>query len=216
VRPIQSKVGILAVAAAFLFAMTATSYASKDSKSSIPGATTAVATDAALRDLWIEHAFWVRAVVVETIAQNDAAAGAAEKEVVANAKQIGVAIEPFYGKDASAKLFELLAGHYGAIKDYLNATIANDKAKQDVAFKSLVDNAAAISKFLSGANPNLPYDALNGLLVAHGNHHVQEILQLRAKDYAGEAKTWKAMKDHLYVIADALTDGLVKQFPKKF
>lgn len=215
-KSLHSKVRILAVAVAFLFAMTMSTYAHSHHDSSIPGATKAVVTDAALRDLWVGHVFWVRAVVLESLAHNDTGAGVAEKEVVANAKEIGATIEPFYGKEASEKLFNLLAGHYGAIKQYLTATLAGSKESQDVAFKALVGNAGEIAKFLSGANPNLPYDALNGLLVAHGTHHVQQILQLKAGDYAEEAKTWNTMKNHMYVIADALTAGLVKQFPKKF
>ncbi len=173
-------------------------------------------TGAALRDLWVGHIFWVRNVVVDTLAGNKKAAAAAEKEVVANAKQIAAAIEPYYGKEASEKLFGLLAGHYGAVKQYLQATAAGSKVKQDAAVKSLTGNASEIAKFLSGANPNLPFDTLNGLLLAHGGHHILEIQQLRSKQYAEEAQTWESMKKHMYVIADALAGAIAKQFPAKF
>jgi hypothetical protein len=173
-------------------------------------------TGAALRDLWVGHIFWVRNVAVDTLAGNKGAATAAEKQVVANAKQIAAAIEPYYGKDASQKLFDLLAGHYGAVKQYLEASAAGSKAKQEAAVKNLTGNASEIAKFLSGANPNLPFDTLNGLLLAHGGHHIQEIQQLRGKQYAQEAETWEAMKKHMYVIADALAGAIAKQFPNKF
>jgi hypothetical protein len=181
-----------------------------------PATAKASETGAALRDLWVGHIFWVRNVVVDTFAGNKAAAAAAEKEVVANARQIAGAIEPYYGKEASEKLFGLLAGHYGAVKQYLEATAAGSKAKQDAAVKNLTGNATGIAKFLSGANPNLPFDTLNGLLLAHGGHHIQEIQQLKSKEYAQEAQTWEAMKKHMYVIADALAGALAKQFPAKF
>ncbi len=179
-----------------------------------PAAAKVAETGAALRDLWVGHVFWVRNVVVETLAGNKNAAAAAEKEVVANAKQIAGAIEPYYGKAASEKLFGLLAGHYGAVKQYLEA--AGSKTKQDAALKNLTGNATEIAKFLSGANPNLPFDTLNGLLLAHGGHHVLEIHQLRGKQYAEEAQTWEAIKKHMYVIADALAGAIAKQFPAKF
>jgi hypothetical protein len=171
---------------------------------------------AALRDLWVGHVFWVRNVVVATFAGNQPAAAAAEQEIVANAKQIAAAIEPYYGKDGSDKLFGLLAGHYGAVKQYLEATVANSKAKQDAAFKSLSGNATEIATFLSTANPNLPFDTLNGLLLAHGGHHVRQIQQVQSKQYAEEGQTWEAMKRHMYVIADALAGAIAKQFPKQF
>ena len=75
---------------------------------------------------------------------------------------------------------------------------------------------AQSSKQTFGANPNLPYDAVHGLLAAHGSHHVQQISEFKAGQWEAEAKTWTAMKDDMYVIADALADAIAKQFPAKF
>ncbi|MGH9783069.1 MAG: hypothetical protein ACRD88_02695 [Terriglobia bacterium] len=181
-----------------------------------PAAAKVAEAGAAQRDLWVGHIFWVRNVVTDTLAGNKKGAAAAENEVVANAKAIAASIEPFYGKAASDKLFALLAGHYGAVKQYLEASATGSKAKQDAAVKGLIANATEIARFLSGANPNLPFDTLNGLLLAHGGHHIQQIQQLKGKQYAEEAQTWEAMKKHMYVIADALAGGIAKQFPAKF
>jgi hypothetical protein len=174
------------------------------------------ATNAALRDLWIGHVFWVRNVVTASFVGDQAAIAVAEGQVVANAKAIAGSIEPFYGAAAKDKLFELLAGHYGTVKAYLDATLAKDSAKQSVATDSLLANAKEIAVFLSGANPNLPKDALEGLLQAHGGHHIAQIQQLQAKDFAAEAQTWADMTQHMYVIADALGGAIAKQFPDKF
>lgn len=172
-------------------------------------------SSAVQRDLWVGHIFWVRNVVADTLAGNKQAAAVAEKQVVANARSIAASIEPFYGKAASDKLFGLLAGHYGAIKQHLEATVTGSKAKQEAAVKSLTVNATEIAKFLSAANPNLPFDTLNGLLLAHGGHHIQQNQQLKARLYAQEAQTWEAMKNHMYVIADALAGAIAKQFASK-
>jgi hypothetical protein len=176
----------------------------------------AVQTRAALRDLWVGHVFWVRNVAVATLAKNDAAAKAAEEAAVANAKAIAAAFEPYYGAPAKDALFKLLAGHYGAIKAYLLATAAGDAPAQSKATTALTKNADEIAVFLSKANPNLPKDAVNGLLLAHGGHHIQQILELKDGKYEAEAKTWEEMKGHMYVIADALTQALAKQFAKRF
>lgn len=177
---------------------------------------TLVQTQAALRDLWLGHVFWVRNVVDARFEGNANEAKVAEQQVVANARAIAASIEPFYGKAAADQLFGLLAGHWGAISDYLDATRAASKAGQDAAFKQLLANADQIAVFLSGANPNLPVDVLRGLLTAHGSHHVQQIQQFQAGQFDREAQTWAAMKDHMYVIADALAGGIAKQFPEKF
>ena len=181
-----------------------------------PAAAKVVEISAVMRDLWLGHVFWVRGVVVETFAGNKKAVAVAEREVVGNAKQIAAAIEPYYGKAASDTLFSLLAGHYGAVKAYLDATAAGSKSKQETAVRNLTANATEIATFLSGANPHLPFDTLNGLLIAHGGHHLQEIQQVKSKQYAEEAQTWDAMKKHMYVIADALVGAIAKQFSGKF
>jgi hypothetical protein len=174
------------------------------------------ATKAALRDLWIGHVFWVRNVVVAELAGNGPARQLAEKQVVANAQSIAAAIEPFYGTAARKQLFELLAGHYGAIKAYLEASVAKKDSELANATAKLTSNAGEIARFLSGANPHLPKDTLEGLLLAHGGHHIAQIQQLQSKDYIAEAGTWADMSQHMYVVADALADALAKQFPAKF
>src|SRR5581483_4066062 len=174
-----------------------------------------VATDAALRGLWHDHIFWVRNVVVATLARHSAEAKAAEAQVVANAHAIANAIKPFYGDAAGEALFPLLAGHYGAVKSYLTATAAGDKKGQDKATDDLMANADQIATFLSGANPNLPKDTVLGLLQAHGAHHIAQIQELKAGQYDAEAKNWGEMEAHMDVIADALTGAIAKQFPDK-
>lgn len=203
-------------AASFAGAAPAAPATGHEHPAAIPAAGPVVRTDAALRDLWLGHVFWVRNVALETLAGNRPAAEAAEKEVVANAHAIAAAIEPFYGKAAGEKLFDLLAGHYGAVKQYLSATVDGSQAKQETALERLTANAGDIARFLSGANPNLPYAAVNSLLLAHGGHHVKQIQQLKAGDYADEAQTWAAMKDHMYQVADTLTSAIAQQFPARF
>lgn len=173
-------------------------------------------TDAAMRDLWLGHAFWVRMVVVETINGNKAAATAAENAAVSNAQSLAAALEPFYGKPASEKVFTLLAGHYTAVKQYVLATQAKDSKGQNAARQAMFDNADQIAVFLSAANPHLPLDGLRGMLLAHGGHHVLQIQQLEQREYAQEAQTWDAMKSHMYGIADAMTLAIAKQFPTRF
>ena len=172
--------------------------------------------DAVLRDLWIGHAFYVRAVVQATVGASKPAAEAAEAAVVANAKAIAGAIKPFYGDKAVDALFKLLAGHYTGIKSFLLAAVAKDKAGQDKAVAAVTANAGEIAGFLSAANPNLPKDAVMGLLEAHAGHHIAQIQQFIAGDYKGELETWADMSQHMYVIADALADALAKQFPDQF
>ena len=189
-------------------------------------------TAAVLRDLWIDHIFWVRNVSSAAIDKNESALKAAEQQAVKNAqdrpaqvgeqhavenaKAIAASIEPFYGASAKDSFFKLLAGHYGAVKAYLVATVASDASAQKEATQALTSNAEDIAAFLSKANPYLPKDAVASLLLAHGGHHIQQIQQLKDRKYEAEAITWEEMKKHVYQVADATADALAKQFTKRF
>jgi hypothetical protein len=178
--------------------------------------TPALTTRLALRDLWVEHVFWVRNYAVANQQGQKKQAEAAATEVVSNAKAIANSIAPLYGQPAADQLLELLAGHWSAVKHYSDASVAKDADGKKAAVSDLTRNAKGIAKFLSSANPNLPEDALLNMLSAHGGHHVAQIDQLAKGDFSGEAKTWTAMRQHMQTLADTLTAALVKQFPDKF
>lgn len=175
------------------------------------------ATQAALRDLWVEHVFWIRDYV-NARAEGDAARQrVAADQVVANATAISGAVAGFYGQPAGDHLLGLLAGHWAAVKDYADASFGQvDAAAQHAAAAALTANAKDIAAFLAQANPYLPEATLVGLLGAHGAHHIAQIQQLSKRDFAAEARTWAAMRQHMFTIADALTAALAKQFPAKF
>ena len=181
-----------------------------------PAESAAVTTRMALRDLWVEHIFWVRNYAVANQAGNARQAAVAASEVVTDATKIANSIAPLYGQPAADQLLKLLAGHWGAIKHYSDATVAKDKQGQQAAVDELTSNAKVIAAFLAKANPYLPEATLLTLLSAHGGHHVAQIDQLAAGDYAGEARTWAMMREHILTLSDALAAALVKQFPDKF
>jgi hypothetical protein len=186
-----------------------------------PAAETAVSAKAvdlrlALRTLWEGHIFWVRNVVVASHFNNTKEAKAAEEQVVQNAKDISGAVAGFYGKEAGDRLFKLLAGHYGAVKDYMTAAYKGDKKAEEAATDKATKNAGEIASFLSSANPYLPKDTLVSLLTAHYGHHVTQINNVKANDWAADARHWGEMVKQIDGISDALAGALVKQFPKKF
>ena len=170
---------------------------------------------AALRTLWHGHVTATRdyAFAVQAGKQQHAATSA--DAVVANARQLSNAIAGFYGKPAGERMLALLAGHWGAVKAMTDASQAHDQAANRQAMAMLTSNAGEIAVFLAGANPNLPEDAVRGLLVAHGAHHAAQIDQVMRGDSKAEAVTWKVMQAHMDTIADALASAIARQFPAK-
>ena len=210
-----------AILAALSLPPTANAHEGHDAGPATAAATTCIsakqaATRAVLRDLWVEHVFWIRNYVVASKEGNQTEKKVAAEQVLANATSISGAIASFYGKPAGDQMLTLLGGHWGAVKEYSDATFSKDAKGQKDATAKLIANAKSIAAFLATANPNLPEPTLVGLLSAHGAHHLAQIQQISTGDFDGEAKTWAAMRGHMFTIADALTAGLAKQFPAKF
>ena len=170
-------------------------------------------TAAVLRDLWIGHIFWVRNVSSAAIDKNESALKAAEQQAVKNAQAIAASIEPFYGASAKDSFFKLLAGHYGAVKAYLVATVAGDASAQRSNSGSYLKRGGDRGVLEQGKSV-LAKGRGASLLLAHGGHHIQQIQQLKDRKYEAEAITWEEMKKHVYQVADATADALAKQFTK--
>lgn len=171
--------------------------------------------DAALRGLWHGHAVHTREYALAVHDHDGAKAKAAADAVVANAKQLADAVGGFYGKPAGARMLELLAGHWGGMKALTDARAVGDAAGEQHAMATLQANAGEIARFLAGANPNLPEQAVQSLLVVHVAHHATQVQQIMAGDMHGEAATWDAVQAHMDTIADALAAAIAKQFPAK-
>lgn len=173
-------------------------------------------TKMVLRDLWVEHVFWIRSYVVAASAGDTQQRNVAVEQVVANARALADSIAPFYGQDAADALFELLAGHWSAVKTYAGAAFTDDDALGEKAVSDLTANARQIAAFLGNANPHLPEDAVFELLSVHGAHHISQIDQIDRGAFAEEAATWAQMRRHMLTIADAITEALAAQFPESF
>ena len=174
----------------------------------------------ALRDLYVNHIFWVRTLVIATRLGEKTEAGEADEYGLKNAVAIGQSIAPVYGQAAGEKFAMLFTAHYATVKGYMTAAFANNfsgnAALKKAALDRLLKNANDIAMFVSAANPNLPRNAVYGLLLTHGQQHVMSIDATAKKDWAAEAEMWDPMVKHIYTLSDALAEGIAKQFPDKF
>lgn len=169
------------------------------------------------RDLWLGHIFMIQHAVLYNMTYDLAERDAADRQVLANVRQIANTFTPYYGEARCEKLFVLLASHYSAVKEYSEATIGGNKSRQDAALVSLGANADFIDAFFNEVNPHyLPRGTVRGLIAVHGSHHVLQINQYKKKQYAQLEDTWSIMRKHVHIIADTFTSALVKQFPGRF
>lgn len=180
-------------------------------------AQTAPKLHAAMRSLWHGHIVATRDYALAVHAGNQAGAQQAEAAAIDNAKQIANAVAGFYGQAGGDGILKLLGGHWGGVKALTLAAKARNAAAEQKAMDDLAANAGQIAKFLAGANPaNWTESALDGALLMHVGDHKQQVDAMMANAPAAQQQQlWTDMQHHMDSIADALSDGIAKQFPTK-
>ena len=142
---------------------------------------------------------------------------ATTQRLLRNQDDIGNAVAEFYGKPAGDKLTALLRDHILIAADLVGAAKAGNKPKTDELNAEWRANAEDIANFLHGANPKYwPVATLRSLMLKHLDQTVTEATHRLQGNYAADVKDYDEIVDHILMMADALSDGIIKQFPQKF
>ena len=169
----------------------------------------------AMERLWTDHVIWTRQYVIAAVDDRPEVEMAATR-LLKNQEDIGEAIVPFYGEDAGARLTELLKQHILIAVDLVaSAKAGNDKdfATHD---QRWTQNAAEIASFLASANSHWPEKVVVDLLSLHLSLTKDEAVARLQKDYQKDAEIFDQILTEILTLADALSEGIVKQFPEKF
>jgi hypothetical protein len=168
-----------------------------------------------MRKLWEDHIIWTRMYIVAAEKGTGDTLKSAER-LLKNQEDIGMAIVPYYGKDAGMKLTELLKNHILIAANVVGAAYANDSTGLKDAQQKWTANADEIAMFLSKANPNWPQKEMTDMMHNHLALTTQEALARLYQDYATDVEAFDKVHQQALMMADMLTDGIVKQFPEKF
>lgn len=169
-----------------------------------------------MRKLWEDHVTWTRLFIVSAVA------GAPDKDATAqrllkNQEDIGNAVAQFYGQAADDKLTALLKDHILIAADLVGAAKAGDQAKTADAQKRWYANADDISQFLNKANPkNWPLPTLQSMMKTHLDQTAAEAVDQIQGKYDQSIQEYDEIHLHILKLADALSNGIIAQFPKKF
>lgn len=168
-----------------------------------------------MRKLWDDHVSWTRMFIVSA-ASNLPDKGSTLERLLKNQEDIGTAIKPFYGDTAGRKLTELLKDHIRIAGEVVDAAAKSDNPRVEDASKRWKANADQIATFLSGANPaHWPVADLKQMLRDHLDLTTQEATAYLRKDWKGSIEAYDKARDQALMMADALSSGIMKQFPQK-
>lgn len=210
----------LLLASAGALAMSEPATAHAGSHDSDHAATAGSAKQATLHDgmrkLWEQHVAWTRLTIV-SFAANTPELPATQARLLRNQTDIGNAIKPYYGRAAGNQLTTLLREHITGAVVVLQAAKAGDTAALAAAKDAWYANGQEIADFLNAANPrNWPRATLRSMMRTHLDQTIQEAVAQLTGDYAASVRTYDEIEDHILTMADALSSGIVAQFPRRF
>jgi hypothetical protein len=169
----------------------------------------------AMRKLWEDLITWTRIFIISALADLPDKAAAADR-LLQNQVDIGNAIKPFYGEAAGTKLTGLLKDHILIAADIVAAAKGGDSAKLDASKAKWTANADEIADFLSSANPkNWPFPEMKSMMHDHLAATTLELEARLNKNWAEDVKAYDKVQTQILGMADALSDGIIKQFPAK-
>ena len=170
----------------------------------------------AMRRLWSDHVAYTRLFIVS------AASGSADKDattqrLLQNQADIGNAVAEFYGRAAGDQLTALLKDHILIAASIVAAAKAGDNAKVTSENNRWRANATDIAKFLHKANPKQwPEATLQSAMYMHLDQTLSEASHELKGNYAASIKDYDQAMDHMLMVADTLSNGIIAQFPSKF
>ena len=171
-----------------------------------------------MRKLWEDHITWTRLVIVGVIGDLPAAdLEESVKRLLQNQVDIGNAIKPFYGAEAGDQFTELLTDHILIAAEILQAAEDVNTAALNDASARWYANADDIAKFLNAANPeNWPLEEMKAMMREHLDLTLREAVAYLQGDYAASVAFYDLVHNQALEMADMLSEGIIRQFPKKF
>jgi hypothetical protein len=170
----------------------------------------------AMRKLWEDHITWTRLAIVSF------AAGVPDFDPTAarllrNQEDIGNAIKPYYGRRAGNRLTTLLKEHIAGAVELLQAAKAGDDARFAAGKQAWYRNGHQIARFLSNANPRfLPFSRISRLMRGHLDQTLDEAAHRLGGDFRADIRDYDRIHRHILMMADAISTGIIKQFPSRF
>ncbi|NOJ71798.1 glycosyltransferase [Paenibacillus alvei] len=168
-----------------------------------------------MQKVWIDHTIWTRSYIVSAISNRPDQKDVLDR-LLRNQQDIGNVIKPYYGEAAGNKLAELLREHILIAAKIVEAAKAGNQAEVKKLEADWHKNADVIAKFLSDANPNWQFKELQDMLYTHLQLITEIVLSCLKGDWKADIAATDKNEIHMIHLADILTEGIVKQFPKKF
>ncbi|WP_379967809.1 acetylglutamate kinase [Ectobacillus sp. sgz5001026] len=168
-----------------------------------------------MRLLWEQHVTWTRMVILSLIF-NLPDLDVAITRLLQNAPDMGNSIKPFYGENIARKYSDLIKDHLVIAADLVKAAKAGNKSAASIAERKWYSNADEIVEFLHSIIPYLSKEGFRKMFYEHLALTKSEAVSILSKDYKSGVQMYDKIEKEALEMADAISEGVIKQFPHMF
>jgi hypothetical protein len=175
-----------------------------------------VALHDGMRRLWEDHITWTRLAII-SLTTNSPDTEATVGRLLKNQTDIGNAVKPFYGRKAGNELTKQLRSHILIAAEVIAAAKAGDSAKLADAQARWAKNGDDIAAVLASVNPRYwKLSRMKAELRMHLKLTTDEAVARLKGDWNADVAAYEKVHTHMLHFSDVLSDGLMKQFPRRF
>lgn len=168
-----------------------------------------------MRALWEQHVAWTRMAII-SIAANLPDQELVSQRLLRNAQDMGNVLKPLYGNKSANEFSYLIREHLLIAAQLVEAAKAGNTSEAAKAERAWYENADEIANFLTSINPNLPAAAVREMLYQHLVLTKSEAVARLSGNFARDIVVYDKIERQALTMADAITAGIVNQFPKVF
>ncbi len=168
-----------------------------------------------LRLLWMQHVYWTRQLILSIVF------GLPDAEFVTNRllrnpNDFAVVLRELYGEDAVSKFVELFTNHLTIAAELVNAAKADNSSAAADAERRWYANANQIASFFNSINPYWSVQDWQKMLYDHLAMTKEEALHMLAQKYEDSIRIFENIEQEALLMADTMTQGVVKLFSQQF
>ncbi|HBC91798.1 MAG TPA: hypothetical protein DCZ10_02550 [Pelotomaculum sp.] len=168
-----------------------------------------------MRMVWEQHVAWTRMTII-SIAENLQDLEPTTKRLLRNPTDMAALLKPYYGEEKASKFESLMREHLVIAAQLVKAAKeGNSKLAADLE-KKWYTNADEIAAYLNSINPYWSEEMFKEMLHVHLALTKAEAVARLNKNYTTDIATYDKIELQALEMADAFTEGIVKQFPNKF
>lgn len=168
-----------------------------------------------MRTLWDQHMQWTYDAVVAFASESPGLQATIER-LLDNQVHLGEAVGAFYGAEVGEQVTALLQAHIELAMPVLEAAKAGDEQALDAAVDAWYANAVEIGDFLTAANPHWAAAGSVEMMRTHITQTIAYASAVLGGDHASAIDLYDEAQAHMAEMADALSAGIIAEFPYAF